>query len=590
MRESAKGSRAESGRVRGGLGRIALAVALAIALPTTEASAQVLYRDQMRPGGDRRPPRSGGGGIGPAIGIGIGLGIVGAAIARSRAEEEARPRRHVVEEDDPRPTPRRTPRTKRTETKAAEPPKRRPPATRERAALPEIRIPPPSEDRFRAGEVLVELKPGGAIGPLARRLDLTIVESRDIDLTGTTLHRLVTKTNRSTAETLRRLRRERTVAHAQPNWVYTLQEETAPPTVEPIAGHPVEEAPAAPAATVPTPTAAPPASRPAGGTEATGPTATVAAVPVGSSAAAATPAATPVAVGSEPAAVGTKPAVEAPTPLPGQWGSERIRLGAVRGIASGRGVRIAVIDTAVDATHPELAGAVEESFDALPAVDPAPGAHGTAMAGAIAARLRLAGVAPGARLLTARAFGPPGADGIALGSTFEVVACLDWAVKERAQVVSMSFAGPASGVLARALAAARAKGVVLVAASGNAGPKSAPLHPAADPGVVAVTASDPDDRVLPEAVRGAHVLLTAPGVDVLVPSPKGGYDLTSGTSIAAAEVAGVVALVLEKRPDLRPDEVAGLLARAAVDLGAPGRDPVFGAGLVDVEAVLGRVR
>ncbi|MCE1237278.1 MAG: S8 family serine peptidase [Hyphomicrobiales bacterium] len=534
--------------------RAALAVALAVTVPATEVSAQTAYRGQTPSGDVYRPTRRGGGGVGvgTAIGIGVGLGLlIGQGMARSRAEEDAPPprRRRTVEPDEDAPI------KPRTRSGDAPPKKRTPVATA--APTPAITVPPPSETRFMPGEILVELREGGSIEAIARRRDLAVVDSRPIRLIDTTLYRLRTRGNQSVAATLRRLQRERTIAHAEPNWVYTLQEE----------GVPAASGEAVP----PTPNAVPA-------------TPSETATPVATS-----PAVEEAAPASATAAAATTPVAEA-APLPGQWGGERIHLGAAHARASGRGVRVAVIDTAADGAHPELAGAIEATFDALPGVDPSPGAHGTAMAGAAAARLRLAGAAPAARVLAARAFGPPGADGTARGATYEVVACLDWAVEHEARVVSMSFAGPGSGVLARALAAARAKGVVLVAAAGNAGPKSEPLFPAADAGVVAVTASDPDDRILPQAVRGRHVAVTAPGVDVLVPTPKGGYDLTSGTSVATAEVAGVVALLLERRPELRPDEVARLIGETAVDLGAPGRDPVFGAGLIDAEAALARLR
>lgn len=497
--------------------RALLASALAVAVTATEVAAQTVQRGRTPSGDFHRPMRGGGLGLGAAIGIGVGLGVlIGRETARSRAEEETPPtrRRRAPENDED------APRAHRTRGGDA-PPRKRTPETAA-APRPDVVVPPLAETRFMPGEILVELREGGSIEAIARRRDLVVLDRRPIRLLGTTLHRLRSKGDRSVAETLRQLRRERTIAHAEPNWVYALQEEAAPTT-------------------------------------------------------------------SAAAASAPPPADEA-TPMPGQWSGDRIRLGVAHAQASGRGVRVAVIDTAADGAHPELTGAIEASFDALPGVDPTPGAHGTAMAGAVAARFRLAGAAPAARLLAARAFGPPGADGTARGATFEVVACLDWAVDREAQVVSMSFAGPASGVLGRALAAARAKGVVLVAASGNAGAKSEPLHPAATDGVVAVTASDPDDRILPEAVRGRHVAVTAPGVDVLVPTPKGGYDLTTGTSVAAAEVSGVVALLLERRPDLRPDDVARLLSETAVDLGAPGRDPVFGAGLIDAGAAIARAR
>ncbi len=381
---------------------------------------------------------------------------------------------------------------------------------------PVIQMPSPAETRFVPGEVLVEMRGGGPIAPIARRLGLDVLTSLPVRLTGTTLHRVRSTDGRSTRDVLERLKKEGAVAFAQPNWLYTLQQ----------AG-----------ASAPT-TAARPETR----------------------------------------------------ALPGQYAADKLRLAGAHDRVRGRDVLVAVIDTAADATHPELVGAIEASFDGLEGVDPAPGLHGTAMAGAIASRLRLSGVAPGARLLVARAFGPPGASGVAQGSTMAVVKGLDWSVERGARVVSMSFAGPANPFIGRMIASARVKGVIAVAAAGNAGPQSPPLHPAAEPGVIAVTASDADDRVLSVANRGDHVTVTAPGVDILVPAPNGGYDVTTGTSVAAAEVSGVVALMLERRADLKPEDVRRILADTAHDLGAPGRDPIYGAGLVDATAAVARVR
>ncbi len=151
----------------------------------------------------------------------------------------------------------------------------------------------------------------------------------------------------------------------------------------------------------------------------------------------------------------------------------------------------------------------------------------------------------------------------------------------------MSFAGPADPGIARQLTAARGKGIVLVAAAGNAGPKSGPLYPAADPNVIAVTATDADDRLFRQSNRGRHVTIAAPGVDILVPAPENNYQVTSGTSVAAAHVSGVAALVLQRQPGLSPDAVRNILMRSARDIGPRGRDDQFGAGLADAyQAVL----
>ena len=207
------------------------------------------------------------------------------------------------------------------------------------------------------------------------------------------------------------------------------------------------------------------------------------------------------------------------------------------------------------------------------------------MAGAIASRGRLRGAAPSARILAVRAF--DGAARSARSTTFAVVKGLDWAAQHGARVVNMSFSGPAADpALRRALAAARQKGLVLVAAAGNAGPKSPPLYPAADPNVIAVTATDAEDKLFPPANRGRHVALSAPGVGILAPAPLASYEFTSGTSIAAAHVSGIVALMIERNRALGPDAVFDAMLATARDLGPRGRDEEFGAGLADAFAAL----
>jgi subtilisin family serine protease len=186
------------------------------------------------------------------------------------------------------------------------------------------------------------------------------------------------------------------------------------------------------------------------------------------------------------------------------------------------------------------------------------------------------------KLLSIQAFGTTRSE----GTSFNILKGLEWAVKQNADIINMSFAGPADPALQVLLAAARQKGVVLIAAAGNAGPRSRPLYPAADPNVIAVTATDPDDRLFDRANRGTHIAVAAPGVNVLVATPDGGYELTSGTSVAAAEVSGVVALMLERNRTLDPGEVRRLLTATARDLGPVGPDDQFGAGLVDAYGAL----
>jgi subtilisin family serine protease len=137
---------------------------------------------------------------------------------------------------------------------------------------------------------------------------------------------------------------------------------------------------------------------------------------------------------------------------------------------------------------------------------------------------------------------------------------------------------------------AYARGMVLIAAAGNAGPRSPPLFPAAYPDVIAVTATNSNDGLFAGANRGNYIAVAAPGVEVLAPAPDGGYQFTTGTSVAAAEVSGVAALLLDRNPSLTPAEVRRILMATAKDLGPKGRDREFGAGLVDALAAVNAVR
>jgi subtilisin family serine protease len=123
--------------------------------------------------------------------------------------------------------------------------------------------------------------------------------------------------------------------------------------------------------------------------------------------------------------------------------------------------------------------------------------------------------------------------------------------------------------------------VVLIAAAGNAGPKSPPLYPAADAHVIAVAATDADDKLFPLSNRGQYIAVAAPGAQILVAIPDAAYEVGSGTSYSAAEVSGIAALMLQRHPDLTPDRVRAILLATAKDLGPKGHDIMFGAGLVD---------
>ena len=261
-----------------------------------------------------------------------------------------------------------------------------------------------------------------------------------------------------------------------------------------------------------------------------------------------------------------------------QYAPEKLKLLDAHRLASGNKVLVAVIDSEVDVHHPDLVGAITASFEAA-ADEEKPHSHGTGMAGAIAAHRTMLGTAPRVGLLTVRAFSSTANS--AEGTTFNILKGLDWAAEQGARVVNMSFAGPADPRLRDALAKANKKGMVLIAAAGNAGPNSPPLYPGADPSVIAVTATDSRDAIFPGANRGNYIAVAAPGVDVFAPAPDGTYQLTTGTSVAAAEVSGIAALLIERNPALTPAAVRKILMDTARHLGPKSRDPNFGAGLVN---------
>lgn len=259
-----------------------------------------------------------------------------------------------------------------------------------------------------------------------------------------------------------------------------------------------------------------------------------------------------------------------------QYVVSKLHLMEAHRVTNGDDVLVAVIDSRIDTGHPDLAGVIAAEYDALGSAG-GPHAHGTAMAGAIAAHSKLIGVAPKVRLLAVRTFAGEGES--AQGTTFNIAKGLDWAASQGARIVNMSFAGPPDPLLRDMLAKAHARGMVLIAAVGNDGPRSPPLYPAADPYVIGVTATDANDKLLAQANRGSQVTVAAPGVDVLAIAPDGQYQLTSGTSVAAAHASGVAALLLARKPDLSPDALRSALIRSAHAI--PGKRRDVGAGVID---------
>ncbi|MBA3449541.1 MAG: S8 family serine peptidase [Pseudaminobacter sp.] len=249
--------------------------------------------------------------------------------------------------------------------------------------------------------------------------------------------------------------------------------------------------------------------------------------------------------------------------------------------ASGEDVRIAVIDTAVDETHPALSGVIAEIFDAMPDVAITARDHGTSVAGLIAGVGPFRGMAPGSSIYHARAF----EGGKSTMDT--ILSALDWAASKDVRIINMSFVGPKNELMEMACKSARARNIVLVAAAGNNGPDAPYGYPAAYSGVTAVTATDEQDRLMRQANRGPYVFVAAPGVDMIAPV-GGGSDMVTGTSFAAAIVSGAIANLLHANPERSAEWIEAALAETATDLGGAGRDSDFGHGLLNAKAAEAR--
>lgn len=162
------------------------------------------------------------------------------------------------------------------------------------------------------------------------------------------------------------------------------------------------------------------------------------------------------------------------------------------------------------------------------------------------------------------------------GNALAIVRALGWLLTREVRVVSISLVGPRNPVLARAIAAVQARGVVIVAAVGNDGPAAPPSYPASYPGVLAVTAVDGRNRALIEAGRALHLDYAAPGADMLAANAAGQWKPVRGTSFATPLVAARAARAIAERGS----QWRAALDSEALDLGRRGPDPVFGRGLI----------
>ena len=272
-------------------------------------------------------------------------------------------------------------------------------------------------------------------------------------------------------------------------------------------------------------------------------------------------------------------ALDRPDPLYSfQPSAARWHLDQLHEAATGRSVRVAVIDSGVDRGQPDLR---EQDIAARNFVEgpDRPERHGTAVAGIVLARpgngIGIAGIAPQARLIALRACSEE--EGGTFCDSFSLAKALQFAIEERAQVINMSLGGPYDRLLDRLLEAARGRGVAVVAAVDPREKDGA--FPASSRFALAVA---DEDAPPPEA--GLVGILFAPGTHVPTTVPGERWDFVDGSSFAAAHVTGLVALLLELNPDLAPGEIAALLASSPVPVSQGARP-----GRVEACAALARV-
>ncbi|MEQ1755450.1 MAG: S8 family serine peptidase [Micropepsaceae bacterium] len=236
--------------------------------------------------------------------------------------------------------------------------------------------------------------------------------------------------------------------------------------------------------------------------------------------------------------------------------------------------RIGLVDARVDTHHPMLRE-VNVTFKEFGIANSSDEDHGTAVAS------RIASVAPGSKILVASVFSQMN-NGDEMASVDAIARGLDWLARNNVPVINLSLAGPANPILQAVTARLVAKGHVLVAAVGNEGPHAAPQYPAAYDDVVGVTAVDAQNHVYLYANQGAYVDFAAPGVNTKVAKAEGTTETVSGTSYAAPVVAVALAKLINQPDRQRAQHAEEELAKSAKDMGEPGRDPVFGFGVIDL--------
>ncbi|MEU6073076.1 S8 family serine peptidase [Micromonospora sp. NPDC047074] len=272
-----------------------------------------------------------------------------------------------------------------------------------------------------------------------------------------------------------------------------------------------------------------------------------------------------------------------------QWHLHYLNIHTAHKFTQGDGVTVAVPDTGVS-PHPDILKNI------FPGIDIIPGgsgngqrdkdSHGTSMAGLIAAHGQddgtgALGIAPQAKILPIYDI-PAGGS----GHPETLAQSIEYAIAQGADIISISSIGSTSPRLIRAVQTALASNVIVVAAAGNRPVDTRVGYPASEEGVIAVGGVDHLGMRAAVSVTGPEIDVVAPAVDIYSTSTYGKYRKSTGTSNSTAIVAGAVALIRSKYPDLAASEVAHRLTATAIDKGPPGRDDEYGYGVIDLVAAL----
>ena len=251
--------------------------------------------------------------------------------------------------------------------------------------------------------------------------------------------------------------------------------------------------------------------------------------------------------------------------------------------ACGRGLTIGMIDTPVDVTHEAFAGrqVIHRSFlkdDLVPAASD----HGTAVAALLIGDPEsdgYGGLLPGASLIAGSIFERQ-VSGRTVGNLFALLQALDWMASQQVDVLNLSLETGENAILSKAVERTLRSGLIITAAAGNGGAKAGPAYPAALPSVIAVTAIDPGFEAYSHANQGEYIDFAAPGVQLWTAVPGGGQ-LQSGTSFAVPFLTAVTAMQISNGAPANSETLRSALVEYTRDLGSPGKDEVFGWGLVE---------